>query len=164
MAPWNQSTNSSGSDAKDWQGWNAGDGTRELSQHLFSWAPAKKQLHVSEEALSLPEDRESKTPASSGLAGPLQLALSPGIVWEEESLTCLISSHCHTRNGQKGTRIWSGILLVVPSHEFFFFLILCRRPASTGCYASWHCIILSRFLEFPWEILTLSSKLDFYSL
>ena len=86
-------------------GWNAEEGTRNLSQRLFSWAPAKKQLHVSKEALTLPEERASKVTASSAFAGRPQLALAPGIGWEEELLTCLISSHCHTRNGREGTRI-----------------------------------------------------------
>lgn len=42
-------------------------------------------------------------------------------------------------------------------YPMIFFLILCIRPVSVGCYASWRCIILYHFLEFPWEILTLSS-------
>lgn len=57
VAPWSQPSSSSGCGAREWQEGEY-QGARKLSQHLFSWAPAKKQSNVSKEALTLPEERQ----------------------------------------------------------------------------------------------------------
>lgn len=106
---------------KSGRGWSAGEeGTRNLSQHLFSWAPTKKQMHASKGVPILPEERARRLPALVLLfpsSWPQLLVLAGKSSCLPVSAPVTITLAVSGR-AQGWPQLWSGIVSVAYFHDF----------------------------------------------